>query len=78
MLALLYFPDEHKWAVYMPLFGPMRKCWRRSPSIASSRVLIECRRWASAVVPLLVALVREVKEYRNRGKLAAAEKPKVE
>ena len=26
MLALLYFPDEHKWAVYMPLFGPMRKC----------------------------------------------------
>lgn len=52
MLALLYFPDEHKWAVYMPLFGPM-------------------------LVPLLVALVREVKEYRNRKKLATAE-PKAE
>lgn len=23
MLALLYFPDEHKYAVYTPLFGPM-------------------------------------------------------
>lgn len=23
MLALLYFPDEHKWAVYTPLFGPV-------------------------------------------------------
>ena len=23
MLALLYFPDEHKWAVYTPLFGPI-------------------------------------------------------
>lgn len=22
MLALLYFPDEHKYAVYTPLFGP--------------------------------------------------------
>ena len=25
MLALLYFPDEHKWAVYTPLFGPIGK-----------------------------------------------------
>lgn len=23
MLAMLYFPDEHKWAVYTPLFGPI-------------------------------------------------------
>lgn len=26
MLALLYFPDEHKWAVYTPLFGPVGEC----------------------------------------------------
>ncbi|GAA6053086.1 hypothetical protein JCM3770_000377 [Rhodotorula araucariae] len=39
MLALLYFPDEHKYAVYTPLFGPV-------------------------AVPLLVALMREVKEWR--------------
>ena len=23
MLAMLYFPDEHKYAVYTPLFGPL-------------------------------------------------------
>lgn len=23
MLALLYFPEEHKWAVYLPLFLPL-------------------------------------------------------
>lgn len=23
MLALLYFPDEHKFAIYMPLFLPV-------------------------------------------------------
>lgn len=23
MLALLYFPAEHKYAVYVPLFGPV-------------------------------------------------------
>lgn len=23
MLALLYFPDEHKYAIYMPLFVPI-------------------------------------------------------
>lgn len=23
MLALLYFPPEHKYAVYVPLFGPI-------------------------------------------------------
>ncbi|GAA5909268.1 hypothetical protein JCM8208_005627 [Rhodotorula glutinis] len=39
MLALLYFPDEHKYAVYTPLFGPV-------------------------AVPLVVALVREWREWR--------------
>ncbi|GAA5907864.1 hypothetical protein JCM5296_005805 [Sporobolomyces johnsonii] len=39
MLALLYFPDEHKYAVYTPLFGPVS-------------------------VPLLVALIKEVKEWK--------------
>lgn len=28
MLAMLYFPDEHKWAVYTPLFGPIGKSSR--------------------------------------------------
>lgn len=23
MLALLYFPDEHKFAIYMPMFLPV-------------------------------------------------------
>jgi phosphatidylinositol glycan class S len=40
MLALLYFPDEHKYAVYTPLFGPMS-------------------------VPLLVALLKEVKVWKK-------------
>jgi len=43
MLAMLYFPDEHKWAVYTPLFGPL-------------------------AVPLLVALIREVKEWQKQRK----------
>ncbi|GAA5860984.1 hypothetical protein JCM8547_007997 [Rhodosporidiobolus lusitaniae] len=53
MLALLYFPDEHKYAVYTPLFGPVS-------------------------VPLLVALVKEVKEWREgkRRKKKAAEEEK--
>lgn len=41
-------------------------------------VLTECRRCDSEVVPLLVALIREVTEYRNRRKLATADKPKAE
>lgn len=41
MLALLYFPDEHKYAVYTPLFGPV-------------------------AVPLLVAAIKEIKEWRER------------
>ncbi|GAA5906018.1 hypothetical protein JCM6882_003537 [Rhodosporidiobolus microsporus] len=43
MLALLYFPDEHKYAVYTPLFGPVS-------------------------VPLIVALLKEVKEWRAEKK----------
>lgn len=43
MVALLYFPDEHKYAVYTPLFGPV-------------------------AVPLVLALVKEVKEWRAERK----------
>lgn len=48
MLALLYFPDEHKYAVYTPLFGPV-------------------------AVPMLAALAKEVKEWRERRRKAAKE-----
>ncbi|KAJ6473588.1 phosphatidylinositol-glycan biosynthesis class S protein-domain-containing protein [Mycena vitilis] len=46
MLALLYFPAEHKYAVYTPLF-------------------------ASAMIPLLAAAVKEIKAWRKerRGQL---------
>lgn len=44
MLALLYFPDEHKYAVYTPLFGPV-------------------------MVPLVVAGVKEIREWLARRKL---------
>ena len=47
MLALLYFPAEHKYAVYTPLF-------------------------ASAVIPLFVAALRELKAWRLQRKAAAA------
>lgn len=40
MLALLYFPAEHKYAVYTPLF-------------------------ASAVIPLFVAALREVMAWKR-------------
>jgi phosphatidylinositol glycan class S len=40
MLALLYFPAEHKYAVYTPLF-------------------------ASAVIPLFVAALREIAAWRR-------------
>ncbi|TFK49083.1 hypothetical protein OE88DRAFT_1663454 [Heliocybe sulcata] len=46
MLALLYFPPEHRVAVYTPLF-------------------------ASATVPLVVAVVREVVAWRKQRKAAA-------
>jgi len=40
MLARLYFPDEHKWAVYTPLFGPLGEggCPLESNEIAASGV----------------------------------------
>lgn len=40
MLALLYFPAEHKYAVYTPLF-------------------------ASTVIPLIVAALREISAWRK-------------
>ncbi|KAF7318895.1 hypothetical protein HMN09_00225300 [Mycena chlorophos] len=46
MLALLYFPTEHKFAVYMPLF-------------------------ASAVIPLLATVIREVAAWRKQRREAA-------
>ena len=34
MLALIYFPDEHKWAVYTPLFGPIGEAfWSSSTNL---------------------------------------------
>ncbi|KAK0530815.1 hypothetical protein OC834_003171 [Tilletia horrida] len=53
MLGLLYFPEEHKYAVYTPLFGPV-------------------------AVPLLVALLRELKLWRNARRRAKEEKGKTE
>jgi len=52
MLALLYFPAEHKYAVYTPLF-------------------------ASAVIPLVVAALRELKAWRRQRKeqVVPAQKP---
>ncbi|KAF4618900.1 hypothetical protein D9613_009941 [Agrocybe pediades] len=52
MLALLYFPAEHKYAIYSPLF-------------------------ASAVIPLLVAALRELLALRKERKQAkhAAQRP---
>ena len=43
MLALLYFPAEHKYAVYTPLF-------------------------ASAVIPVFVAALREFSAWRKQRK----------
>ncbi|GAA6010753.1 hypothetical protein JCM11491_002930 [Sporobolomyces phaffii] len=43
LLPMLYFPDEHKYAVYTPLFGPVS-------------------------VPLVVGLIKELKEWRARRK----------
>lgn len=43
MLALLYFPAEHKYAVYTPLF-------------------------ASAIIPLAVAALREIISWRRERK----------
>lgn len=46
MLAMLYFPNEHKYAVYTPLFGPL-------------------------LIPLFMALLREVKCARGRRRATA-------
>jgi len=43
MLALLYFPAEHKYAVYTPLF-------------------------ASAIIPLIGAALRELRAWRRSRK----------
>lgn len=40
MLAMLYFPAEHTWAVYTPLFAPIG-------------------------VPLFVAILREIRQWRK-------------
>lgn len=48
MLAMLYFPEEHKYAVYFPLFGPL-------------------------LLPLAIALVREVKHRKARRSVEARE-----
>ena len=45
MLALLYFPAEHKYAVYTPLF-------------------------ASAVIPLIAAAIRELLVWKRRNAAA--------
>ncbi|KAJ3755155.1 phosphatidylinositol-glycan biosynthesis class S protein-domain-containing protein [Lentinula raphanica] len=47
MLAMLYFPAEHKYAVYTPLF-------------------------ASAMIPLLVAALREIASWRKQRREARA------
>lgn len=47
MLALLYFPAEHKYAVYTPLF-------------------------ASAVIPLFVAAMREILAWNRQRRQAMA------
>jgi hypothetical protein len=47
MLALLYFPAEHKYAVYTPLF-------------------------ATAMIPLLAAALRELAAWRKERKARAA------
>ena len=59
MLAMLYFPDEHKWAVYTPLFGPIGE-WHSFFGCCPAE-------WdVCAAVPLFVALFREIKQRRQR------------
>ncbi|KAF9564335.1 hypothetical protein EC968_004575 [Mortierella alpina] len=48
MVSMLYFPDEHKYAIYMPLFVPIS-------------------------VPLVMALLREVKKWKDAKRAAAKE-----
>jgi len=51
MLPLLYFPQEHKYAVYTPLFGPV-------------------------AVPLVVGLLKELREWRQGRKKKRSEEEK--
>lgn len=60
MLAMLYFPDEHKWAVYTPLFGPI------GGFLPISGYLSLKLKFYVVAVPLLVALFRDIKEYKQR------------
>lgn len=46
MVSMLYFPDEHKYAIYMPLFVPIS-------------------------VPLVMALLRELKKVKESKRAAA-------
>ncbi|KAG0035105.1 hypothetical protein BGZ81_000659 [Podila clonocystis] len=48
MVSMLYFPDEHKYAIYMPLFVPIS-------------------------VPLVMALLRELKKAKESKRAAAKE-----
>jgi phosphatidylinositol glycan class S len=43
MLGMLYFPPEHTYAIYLPLFAP-------------------------ALMPLVFALVKEIRSWRQQGK----------
>lgn len=43
MVSMLYFPDEHKYAIYMPLFVPIS-------------------------VPLIMALLKQIKSLKQQGK----------
>jgi phosphatidylinositol glycan class S len=45
MLALLYFPDEHKYAIYMPLFLPVYV----TVLAALFRLIAETRRHAKSL-----------------------------
>lgn len=53
MVSMLYFPDEHRYAVYMPFFVPVG-------------------------VPLVAALVGEVRRWRDRRKKGLDNKDKAE
>ncbi|KAI7831453.1 phosphatidylinositol-glycan biosynthesis class S protein [Gamsiella multidivaricata] len=49
MVSMLYFPDEHKYAIYMPLFVPIS-------------------------VPLVMALLRELKKWKDAKKATSKQK----
>ena len=78
MLALLYFPDEHKYTVYAPFFGPVAV-----PLLAAlaKEVKVSTKRWSPVstgsgrtVRRLTEALLvkQTWKEKRRKAKEAAA------